>query len=249
MAIHRRLAGGVLSALTLALLVTACGGDKPETLLASARDYLAKGDGKAAVIQIKNALQKVPDSPEARFLLGKALLRSGDPVGAEVELRKAVEAKHPADDAVPLLAQALLATGQAKKMLTEFGTTELSSPEAKADLQTSIATAQASLGQMDKARAAIDTALAIKPDHAPTMMMKARLLMADRDVPGAASEPGEVVDDVRCRERDHQRRHDTQDAQHACSIDHQWHRRPKAQDRRRPAPRRWPTLRRCARTC
>ncbi len=187
MAIHRRLAGGVLSALTLALLVTACGGDKPETLLASARDYLAKGDGKAAVIQIKNALQKVPDSPEARFLLGKALLRSGDPVGAEVELRKAVEAKHPADDAVPLLAQALLATGQARKMLTEFGTTELSSPEAKADLQTSIATAQASLGQMDKARAAIDTALAIKPDHAPTMMMKARLLMADRDVPGAVA--------------------------------------------------------------
>ena len=42
MAIHRRLAGGVLSALTLALLVTACGGDKPETLLASARDYLAR---------------------------------------------------------------------------------------------------------------------------------------------------------------------------------------------------------------
>ena len=185
MAIHRRLAGGVLSALTLALFVVACGGDKPETLLASARDYLAKDDAKAAVIQIKNVLQKTPDSPEARFLLGKALLKSGDPVGAEVELRKAIDAKYPADDVVPLLAQALLATGQTKKMLAELGKTELSAPEAKADLQTSIATAQAALGQMDKARAAIDAALAIKPDHAPTMMMKARVLMADRDVPGA----------------------------------------------------------------
>ena len=187
MAIHQRLAGGVLSALTLALLVTACGGDKPETLLASARDYLAKDDAKAAVIQIKNALQQAPESPEARFLLGKALLKSGDPVGAEVELRKAVEAKHPADDVAPLLAQALLATGQAKKMLAEFEKTELSAPEAKADLQTSIATAQASVGRMDKARAAINAALAIKPDHAPSMMMKARLLMADRDVPAAVA--------------------------------------------------------------
>ncbi len=55
---RHRLAKGTLAAVTAALLLTACGGDNPDTLLASARDYLAKNDAKAAVIQIKNVLQK-----------------------------------------------------------------------------------------------------------------------------------------------------------------------------------------------
>ena len=90
---RHRLAQGTLAAVTAALLITACGGDNPDTLLASARDYLAKNDAKAAVIQIKNVLQNAPNSAEARYLLGKALMASGDPAGAEVELRKAMEAE------------------------------------------------------------------------------------------------------------------------------------------------------------
>ena len=37
-----------VSALLVASMLAACGGDKPETLLASARDYMAKNDNKAA---------------------------------------------------------------------------------------------------------------------------------------------------------------------------------------------------------
>lgn len=167
------------------MLLAACGGDNPDTLLASARDYLAKNDAKAAVIQIKNVLQNAPNSPEARYLLGKALLANGDPTGAEVELRKAMEAKYSPDEVVPLLAQALLATGQGKKLLGELPKIELKTPEAKADVQTSVALAQATVGQMDKARQSIDAALAVKPDHAPTIIIKARLALGDRDVDGA----------------------------------------------------------------
>ena len=63
-----------MSALLVSLLMVGCGGDSPEKMLGSAKDYLAKNDPKAAIIQIKNALQKNPDSPEARYLLGKTLL-------------------------------------------------------------------------------------------------------------------------------------------------------------------------------
>ncbi len=186
MGIHYRLWRGWAVVLTVTLLLTACGSrDDPEALLASARDYLAKDDAKAAAIQIKNALQKDPGLPEARFLLGKALLQSGDPVGAEVELRKAMDAKYSADQVVPMLAHALLASGQAKKLLSELKTDQLATPDAKVDLQTSIASAQAATGQLDKARAAIDVALGIKPDYAPTMIVKARLMASDNDLPGA----------------------------------------------------------------
>ncbi len=70
-----------LSTLLLTLVLAACS-EKPEAMMISAKDYLAKNDRKAAVIQIKNALQADPQMPEARFLLGTALLDEGDPVGA-----------------------------------------------------------------------------------------------------------------------------------------------------------------------
>ncbi len=77
------------------LALAACSGEKPEAMLASARDYMAKNDLKSAVIQVKNALQENPDLAEARYLLGLALLRGGDAVGAETELRKAMALKYP----------------------------------------------------------------------------------------------------------------------------------------------------------
>ena len=82
-----------LPALLMALMLVACG-EKPEAMLNSAKDYLAKNDSKAAVIQIKNALQSNPDLPEARYLLGVALLDGGDPVSAETELRKEIGRAH-----------------------------------------------------------------------------------------------------------------------------------------------------------
>ena len=56
------------------VLLASCGGDSPESLVKSARDYLAKGDYSAAVIQLRNALQKAPNNAEARYLLGTALI-------------------------------------------------------------------------------------------------------------------------------------------------------------------------------
>ena len=65
-----------LSALC-ALLLAACG-EKPETMIASAKDYIAKNDRPAATIQLKNALQKDASLGEARYLLGKIYLEQGD---------------------------------------------------------------------------------------------------------------------------------------------------------------------------
>jgi len=104
-----------VSFLFAAMLMTACGGESPEKLIGSAKEYLAKNDPKAAAIQIKNALQKNPEIPEGRYLLGKALLESGEPIAAEVELRKALDQKFPEDKVIPLLARAVSAQGQDRR--------------------------------------------------------------------------------------------------------------------------------------
>ena len=96
-------------------------GRKPERRLASAKEYLQKKDTKAAVIEIKNALQANPDLGEARYLLGTALLQEGNAVAAEVEFRKALAANFPADVVIPELARSMLMLGQAKKLVDEFG--------------------------------------------------------------------------------------------------------------------------------
>jgi putative PEP-CTERM system TPR-repeat lipoprotein len=178
---------GMVTSILLAVLLSACGGDKPEEMLASARDYLAKNDPKAAVIQLKNALQQNPDLPEARYLLGLALLRGGDAAGAETELRKALALKHPQELVLPRIAQAMLAQRQYKKLTDEFSKTELSQAAAQADLKTSLAGAQAAQGKADLAEAALKAALLADPRYAPALLLQARDKAARRDLDGALS--------------------------------------------------------------
>jgi putative PEP-CTERM system TPR-repeat lipoprotein len=179
------------SSLLVALLM-ACS-EKPEAMLSSAKDYMAKNDSKAAVIQIKNALQSNPDMPEARFMLGTALLDSGDPVGAETELRKAMALKHPQDMVIPPLARAMLAQGQAKKVTDELAKTELSTPAAKASFLTTMATAYAMQSKPEPAQDALKAALAADPGYAPALIMQARQKAGQKDFDGALAMLDEIV--------------------------------------------------------
>ena len=187
--LHTRAA---LPVLLLSLLLTACS-DKPEAMLISAKDYMAKNDSKAAVIQLKNALQSNPDLPEARFLLGTALLDSGDPVGAELELRKALVLKYPHDLAVPPLARSMLALGQDKKLTDEFAKIELNQAQAKASLQMSLASAYASQGMTEASQSALKAALLADPGYAPALIAQARQKAAQRDFDSALVMTEEVI--------------------------------------------------------
>ena len=181
------------SALLISLLVAGCGGESPEKMLGSAKDYLAKNDPKAAIIQIKNALQKNPDSPEARYLLGKTLLESGDVVAAEVELRKALVLKHPQDLVLPRLAQAMLGQGQSKKLIEEFVKVELTDLIPRADFLTSMAIAYGAQGNMAALQTNVQAALAAQPGYAPALIVQARAKALQGDVDGALGLVEEVI--------------------------------------------------------
>lgn len=183
------------AALTTALLsalLAGCGGDSPEKLIASGKDFLAKNDSKAAVIQLKNALQQNPNLGEARFLLGKALLESGDVAGAEVELRKAIELKFATEQTTPLLAKALLSAGQAKKVADEFSKVDMPPGEPTAALKTIVSAAYQAQGNREAAQANLAAALAAQPEYEPALLASARLKAANRDFAGAL----QIVDGI-----------------------------------------------------
>ena len=178
---HRLALAGI--ALLATGLLAACGNDRPETHIASARSYLDKGESKAAVIELKTALQLQGNSPEARFLLGKALLAGEEPVAAEIELRKALDLKYPRSAVAPILARALLAEGKHKELIDEFGGVDLEDKRALAGLKTTLAWAYFQSGQLPRADDAFKQALAAAPEHVPAKVGQARLLavQGDRD--------------------------------------------------------------------
>jgi putative PEP-CTERM system TPR-repeat lipoprotein len=183
--------GAVVSALCALLLLGAVGGcGKTETsasLLADAKQFIDKGDSKAAVIQLKNALVKNPSDADARLTLGLLYLDTGDAPSAEKELRKAIELGAPKDKAVPALARVLMLQQQYQKALDETA-----SAGNDPDMLALRADANAGLGRADQAKELYAQALAAKPGHAAALIGSARLALARKDLP----EANRLADDV-----------------------------------------------------
>ncbi len=170
-------------ALTVALttaLLAGCFGNSPEQYVETARKALGKGDRNAAIIDLKNALQKNPQMGEARFLLAQTLYEGGDLSSAEIELGKATDAGYVPDKVAALKARLMLARGQKDKVLGEFGQTKLASAHEMSDLQTSLADASVQAGKLPEALALVDAALTQEPNSARALMLKVRLLVASK---------------------------------------------------------------------
>lgn len=181
-----------MAALTATLIVLGCSDGSPAKMMASAKDYLEKGDPAAAIIQLKNTLSKEPNSSEARLLLGRALLDSGEPVSAEVELRKAIELKAPTGQVTPLLARALMMQGQSKKVIDELAKTPTTNADELAELKTVLGHNYVILGNLEMAQTSFNEALAAKKDHAPAQLGLARL----QAMKGNLADANKIVDEV-----------------------------------------------------
>lgn len=178
--------------------LVACGQTSDDELLASAKQYLAKNDSPAAIIQLKSALQQNANLAEARFLLGKALLANGDLVPATVELRKAAELKYDSAAVAPLLAQSLLLQGEARRVVDSYAAVRLDNATADASLQTSLARAYALLDQRDAAEKAVAAALESDPQHVPALLLQARLAASQKNFDSAMK----ILDDITTRKPD-----------------------------------------------
>ncbi|MGX2041230.1 XrtA/PEP-CTERM system TPR-repeat protein PrsT [Methylocaldum sp. MU1018] len=91
-----------------------------ENLLGQARDYIRKGEIKAAVIQLKNLLQSEPENSEARMLIGESYLKLGDGPAAAKELEKARDLGAPKEKWIMPLARAYLLQDKPRAILEQI---------------------------------------------------------------------------------------------------------------------------------
>jgi len=182
----------LVAAASAVVLVGACG-DSPEKMVASARDYIAKGDSAAAIIQLKNALQAAPDNGEARLLLGKASLETRDFAAAEKELRRALELNQPADTVLPLLALAMTELGQHEALVKDFGDRKLTEPQAQATFQTALGDAYLRRNDRAEAGRAYAAALSAKADYGPAQLGQATLAALDGKYDDALAQVDRII--------------------------------------------------------
>lgn len=107
-----------LIALALGVMV-GCSQQSSQEHIDSAREYIEQQNLEAAVVELKNAVQKEPQSGLARFELGKVYVMTRQFESAEKELNRALEYGHPSTEVIPLLSQAYQQTG-AHAALTEL---------------------------------------------------------------------------------------------------------------------------------
>ena len=155
----------LLFALVLATPLAGCLDKSPAQRIEAARQALQKHDAKAAIVELKSALQKESGNAEARLLLGEAFLTARQYPSSETELRKAMQLGAPADQVLPDLARCLVKQGKFQDVVdlalpkSGLGSQALASVWAgKADAYLGLnqpVRAAAAIGEGEKALAAV----------------------------------------------------------------------------------------------
>jgi len=150
-----------------------------EELLTEAQQYEKKGDQKAALIQLKNAVAQNPDNAEARLRLATLHGVMGNPVSAEKELRRAISLGASAKRTLPLLAQSLLSQGKFQPVLDEI-TEERA--QGSAMLLVHRGNALLGLNRSEQARSAYQAALAIEANSGDALAGMSRVAILNNDI-------------------------------------------------------------------
>ena len=180
----RNLSTLVISIALIGGSVTGCDKAKDtQTLILEASQYQQRGDDKAAIIQLKNAVQKNPEDPEARYLLGRIYNKTGDLQSAEKELRKAMSLGMSSARVLPDLGQTLLQLGQFQRVLDE--TKQLSADKNSAEISTLRGSAFLALGKAKEAKDLFEQALKEKPDFPDALIGLAKYSLYERDLEAA----------------------------------------------------------------
>jgi putative PEP-CTERM system TPR-repeat lipoprotein len=151
---------------------------------AAARELMAKGDLKAAQIELRNVVRDDPSNAEAHFRLGLLQMRTGDPVAAERELSQARDNGFDPRAVLPLLAQSYMAQGKFAELLKDFPVKSMP-PDTLPAILVLRGQAEAQLKQDDAAAASFEQAEKLAPQSIDPLLASARLLIGKHNYAAA----------------------------------------------------------------
>lgn len=140
-----------------------------------AKDFQDKGEIRASIIELKNALRTNAKNAEARWLLGKAYIGVGDGTAAEKELRRAETLGIDRGGLIIPLAKSLLLQGDTSKLLSEIQPLASQSDQDKAETHALRGNAYFGNEQIDDAKKAFSVALELVPNLVTAQVGQARI--------------------------------------------------------------------------
>ena len=140
-----------------------------------AEQYVAKGNLKAAEIELRNAIRETPQDPLLHARLASVYLQLGDAALAEREARTARDRNGNEADYLPVLADALLRQDKFADLvdLVKPGDRD---PVLESKVRTALGTAAVGLNDRDRAETQLREAIKLDPSAARPKIQLARLL-------------------------------------------------------------------------
>ncbi len=160
--------------------------------LADAQVQVEKGELSAALIQLRNAVQKEPANATARYQLAVVSLRAGDPVSAEKEAKVALERGFSEDLVLPVLAAAYLDQGKFQ-ILLETIPEGSRSRETEGEIRTQRGMAFLGLRDIAAAERSFQSVLAIDPRKLRAEIGLARVESVRQDFKSAEARLDKVL--------------------------------------------------------
>ena len=150
-----------------------------------AKDFEDKGHLKSSIVELKNAIQKNPDSPQARLLLGQIYLKAGMNAEAEKELTRAEKLGVSRESIKLQLGEALVNLGEYQRVLEEIQPGEQSSGPNLARIHQLRADALLGQGQLKPACELFQRSLDTDRNNPATYWGLARCAIAEHNMPAA----------------------------------------------------------------
>lgn len=147
-----------------------------------AKDFEDKGNLKEGVIELKNAIQKNPDSAQARLLLGEIYLRLGQGDEAEKEFSRAEKLGVNPESIKLQLGKAWLLMGEYKRVLQEISPATGTSPRSKATFLQLQGDALLMTGKLEEGCQRFKDSLATDSRHVAAYWGLANCAIAKRDL-------------------------------------------------------------------
>jgi len=154
----------LLVALVLLLMITGCGNDLTNAeRIERAQQHVDKKEYRAAIIELKNALQNDAADNQARLALAEVYIATRQAPSAEKEIRKVKSPEREGERAVSVLAEALVLQGDFSGFIEKIKIKESFSPKAKEKLYLQRAKVYAAQGDIKRAESEYNAILSRNP--------------------------------------------------------------------------------------